>query len=92
VRFSSTISILFIVVGTVVTISSEANAYHMECDNRQYNDKPVVANAVSADISVPYGYLCHMIEAKGKDISEQKAVYASNASMTGPLVKGIGSV
>jgi hypothetical protein len=76
-------------VGAVVMISNEGNALDLGCDNRQYSDKPVVPNAISVDLTVPYGYLCHFLESKGKEISVQKAAYTSNATVSGPLVKGI---
>lgn len=68
--------------------SSEGNAY-LACDNQQYSSKPIKANAISVDLVVPYGYLCHFLEVKGQEISIQKAAYTSNASVSGPLVKDI---
>jgi hypothetical protein len=46
-------------------------------------------NAVSSDLVVPFGFLCHHLEVDNKEISIQKAAYSSNTTVGGPLVKGI---
>ena len=40
-------------------------------------------------MTLPYGYLCHLMESRGKEISVQRAAYTSNASIFGPLVGNI---
>ena len=74
--------------GAVALSPSEGNAY-VACDTHQLSSKPIAPNAISADLIVPFGYLCHFLEAHGKEISEQKAAYTSNGTVSGPLVKGI---
>jgi hypothetical protein len=88
VRFTSNIYILLTMIGTLVMSSSEGNAV-ISCDTFQISQKPVKANAVSADLAIPFGFLCHSLEAKGKEISAQKAAYSSNGTVVGPLVIGI---
>jgi hypothetical protein len=88
VRFSSNISLLLMMAGAVVTSSSAANAY-IACDTQQFSSKPINPKAISVDLVVPFGYLCHSLEVEGKEISVQKAAYTSNATVAGPLVKGI---
>ena len=88
VRFSSGISILLMMAGMVAMSSSEGNAY-IACEIHQLRSKPIARNAVSVDLIIPFGYLCHHFEARKKEIVIQKAAYTSNATVSGPLVKGI---
>jgi hypothetical protein len=79
---------LLMMIGALVASSSEGNAY-MGCDTHQMSDKPVAPNAISIDLVIPFGYLCHSLEMDKKEISAQKAAYSSNTTVGGPLVKGI---
>jgi hypothetical protein len=88
VRFSSTISTLLLMAGAIVMSSVEGNAY-IACDTHQLSKKPVVPNAISVDLIIPFGYLCHHFEANKKEVAVQKAAYSSNGTVAGPLVKGI---
>jgi hypothetical protein len=88
VRFSSGIFMLLMMVGAIVASPSEGNAY-IACDTYQIGDKPAAPNAVSVDLVIPFGYLCHFLEVNNKEISIQKAAYSSNTTVAGPLVKGI---
>jgi hypothetical protein len=88
VRFSSNISILLLMAGAVVMSSSKGNAYIL-CDTHQLSKKPAAMNAISSDLIIPFGYLCHHFEANKKEVSVQKAAYSSNSTLSGPLVKGI---
>jgi len=88
VRFSSNISMLLMIAGAIVISSSEGNAY-VDCDTHQLSSKPMAQNAVSVDLIIPFGYLCHLLESKGKEISIQKAAYTSNATVSNFFVKGI---
>ena len=87
-RFSSNISMLLMMAGAIVISSSEGNAY-VDCDTHQLSSKPMAQNAVSVDLIIPFGYLCHLLESKGKEISIQKAAYTSNATVSNFFVKGI---
>src|SRR5262245_27862604 len=88
VRFSSSILVLFVVASVFVMASRAGNAFEA-CDTRQLSDKPIAPNAISIDLVVPFGYLCHHFEARGKEVAVQKAAYTSNATVSGPLAKGI---
>jgi hypothetical protein len=74
--------------GAIVMSSVEGNAY-IACDTHQLSKKPVVPNAISVDLIIPFGYLCHHFEANKKEVAVQKAAYSSNGTVAGPLVKGI---
>jgi hypothetical protein len=75
-------------VGAMVIGSSEGNAY-IGCDTNQLSNKPIDRNAISVDLVIPFGYLCHFLEVYRKEISIQKAGYTSNATVSNSLVKGI---
>ena len=74
--------------GAAVISPSEANAF-VACDTHQIRSKPMAPGAISVDLIIPFGYLCHHFEARGKEIIMQKAAYASTTSVTGSLVRGI---
>jgi hypothetical protein len=74
--------------GAIVMSSSESKAY-IGCDTHQLSSKPVEPNAISVDLVIPFGYLCHFLEVYRKEISIQKAGYTSNATVSNSLVKGI---
>jgi hypothetical protein len=76
-------------IGSIIITSSGATASGLGCDNSQITDAPVALNAISAEMTLPYGYLCHLMESRGKEISAQRAAYTSNASIYGPLVRDI---
>jgi hypothetical protein len=86
VRFLSSLSAVLTVIGSVILTSSGAGASGLGCDNSQITDEPVSFNATSVEMTLPYGYLCHLMESRGKEISNQRAAYTSNASIYGPLV------
>jgi hypothetical protein len=86
VRFLSSLFAVLTVIGLVLANSSGAGASGLGCDNSQITDEPVSLNATSVEMTLPYGYLCHLMESRGKEISNQRAAYTSNASIYGPLV------
>ena len=88
-RFLSSLSAILTMIGSVILTSSGATASGLGCDNSQITDAPVALNATSVDLTLPYGYLCHLMESRGKEISVQRAAYTSNASIYGPLVRNI---
>ena len=75
-------------IATVSLLMGEANAASIGCDNRQ-DFGPEDPKAISAEIRLPYGYLCHFVQMRGKEISEQRAAYTANASIYGSLVQNI---
>ena len=86
---SSVVAIAFTLIGAVIINSNQANASATGCDNRQILDKAADPNAISAEISLPYGYLCHLVHNNGKEIKEERAAYASSAGIYSPLVDNI---
>jgi hypothetical protein len=88
VRFPSNIFTLLLTVAAIVMGSSQGNA-HIGCDTHQLSSKPMAPNAISVDLVIPFGYLCHLLEVYRKEISVQKAGYTSNATVSNSLVKGI---
>jgi hypothetical protein len=87
-RFSANIAMLLMIAGALFVSSNEGNAY-IACDTHQMSNKPTTANAVSSDLVIPFGYLCHHLEVENKKIAIQKASFSSNATVEGPLVGGI---
>jgi hypothetical protein len=88
-KFISSIGIACALAGLAALTASKANASATGCDNRQYFEENAKPNAISAEIRLPYGYLCHLIHTRGKEITEQKAAYTKSAGINGPLVKNI---
>jgi hypothetical protein len=88
-KFFSSIAIAFALIGAVIFMSNQANASATGCDNRQYSDEAADPHAISVDIKFPYGYLCHMVHTRGKEIKEQEAAYTESAGIYAPLVKDI---
>ena len=87
--FFSNAAIAFTLLGAVIMTSGEASASALGCDNRQDYGSSSDPNPVSADMTLPYGYLCHGVEYKGKEISEQRAAFNTSANIYGSLVKDI---
>lgn len=88
VRVFSNISTLLMIIVALAASSNEVNAY-IDCDTYQISKKPIAPNAISTDLVIPFGFLCHSLEAKGKEVSTQKAAYSSNGTVVGPLVSGV---
>jgi hypothetical protein len=88
-RILLSVSIVFTFIGIFISTSSEVNASGTGCDNRQYFGETIDPKAISAEIRLPYGYLCHSVYTKGKEIKEQKAAYTSSAGIYAPLVDDI---
>lgn len=88
-RFLYIAAVAFTMIGAVVTTPTDALASATGCDNKQYFDDTASPNAISAEIKLPYGYLCHLIHTNGKEISEQKAAYTSKVGIYSPLVANI---
>jgi hypothetical protein len=88
-RLFSRAAIVFALIGAVISISSQANASATGCDNRQLDEQVADPNAISREITFPYGYLCHLIHTNGKLIEEQKAAYTASAGIYAPLVDNI---
>jgi hypothetical protein len=88
-KFLFGLSFAFAVACFVLIKSNEAYASASGCDNRQYSGEPADPKAITADIKLPFGYLCHLVHTRGKDISEQKAAYTSAAGIYSPLVADI---
>ncbi|MGF1619950.1 MAG: hypothetical protein ACFCUR_04980 [Rhodomicrobiaceae bacterium] len=84
----SRLAIAFTFIGSVVAMPIGANAAEIGCDNRQ-DGSGADPNAISAEITLPYGYLCHAVQRKGKEIKEQRAAYTLNAGIYAPLVDNI---
>lgn len=87
--FISNAIVSFFLIGMVVITSSEVNASAIGCDNRQNHGPATDINAVSVELKLPYGYLCHEIRTDRNDIINQKAIYTSRASINGALVEKI---
>lgn len=86
---SSSLLAVVTVIGSVALSSGDVAASGLGCDNSQITDAPTEPNPVSVDLVVPYGYLCHLMQSTGKEISAQRAAYTSNSSIYGPLVRDI---
>lgn len=76
-------------VAAVAATPNQATASATGCDNRQITSADADPHAISTDITFPYGYLCHMVHTRGKEIKEQEAAYTSSAGIYAPLVKDI---
>jgi hypothetical protein len=87
-RLFARLAIALAFIGTVISMPSEANAAEIGCDNRQ-DGSGADPNAISAEIRLPYGYLCHAVQRRGKEITEQRAAYTSSAGIYAPLVNNI---
>lgn len=87
-RFSAHIAMLLMMAGALSVSSIKANAY-IACDTHQMSNKPAAPNAVSSDLVIPFGYLCHHLEMENRKIAIQKASFSSNTTVEGPLVRGI---
>lgn len=88
-RFTAGVSVIFTLLFVLCLGSLEANASATGCDNRQESDEVSDPNAISVDIKHQYGYLCHLIHTRGKQISEQKASYTESAGIYAPLIKDV---
>lgn len=88
-RWFSRLAIALTFIGTAIAMPIEANAAEIGCDNRQDFGGGVDPNAISAEIRLPYGYLCHAVQRRGKEITEQRAAYTSSAGIYAPLVDNI---
>jgi hypothetical protein len=88
VRFSANIAMLLMMAGALFVSSNEGHAY-ISCDTYQMSNKPATPNAMSSDLVIPFGYLCHHLEVENRKISIQKASFSSNTTVGGPLVRGI---
>ena len=88
-KLFASIAVAFAFAGAVAIMSSQANASATGCDNRDHSDQNVDPHAISVDIKAPYGYLCHMVHNRGKEIKEQEAAYTEKAGIYAPLVKDI---
>lgn len=88
-RFFLHLATILSLGGLVVGMSGEATASGIGCDNRQHTKEIADPNAISRDIKFPYGYLCHMVHTRGKEVTEQQAAYTTNAGIYAPLVKDV---
>ncbi|MBX2805915.1 MAG: hypothetical protein KTR19_08080 [Hyphomicrobiales bacterium] len=90
-RLVTSLFIAFALVVSVVLDSDQAIASATGCDNRQYSSAsaPIEPNALYQEITLPYGYLCHLMHNNGTVISEQKAAYTASAGIYAPLVKDV---
>ena len=88
-RFFLNLAFVFTLIGSVITTSSDANSSALGCDNKQHSGKAFDPNAISVELSLPYGYLCYLVQTKREVITEQKAAYTSSAGIYAPLVDNI---
>jgi hypothetical protein len=87
-RFSANMAMLLMMAGALSVSSIEGNAY-VACDTHQMSNKPSAPNAISSELVIPFGFLCHHLEVENRKIAIQKASFSSNGTVNGPLVKGI---
>jgi len=85
-RFSANMAMLLMMAGALSVSSIEGNAY-VACDTHQMSNKPSTPNAISSELVIPFGFLCHHLEVESRKLQYKKRPSPPMALLMAPSLK-----